>query len=118
PFALLPLGLAFTVWVIVTGVLYVVASRGWTRPRLAVAQPAVLINGFIGQNAFLTSGLLFGGMRLLRDRPILAGAVLGALVVKPQLGLMLPVAMLAGRQWRAIGGAMLSVAGLLLLGWI
>src|SRR5437867_9205667 len=29
PFALLPLGLAFTVWVIVTGVVYVVASCGW-----------------------------------------------------------------------------------------
>jgi alpha-1,2-mannosyltransferase len=37
-------------------------------------------------------------------------------VIKPQLGLLLPVALLAARQWRAIAGAALSSIGLLLAG--
>jgi hypothetical protein len=118
PFALLPFGAAFAVWLLVTGGSYLVAARGWMRRRYAAAQPAVLINGFVGQSAFLTSALFLGGMRLLASRPLLGGALLGGLVIKPQLGLMLPIAMLAGRQWRAIGGAIASVAALLALGWL
>jgi hypothetical protein len=118
PFALMPFGAAFTGWLLVTGALYVTAARGWMRRRLALAQPAALINGFVGQSAFLTSGLIFGGLRLLAARPVLGGALLGALVIKPQLGLMLPVALIAGRQWRAIGGGAASSAALATLSWI
>jgi predicted nucleic acid-binding protein len=118
PFALLPFGAAFTAWLLVTGALYLTAARGWIRGRLALAQPAVLINGFVGQSAFLTCGLIFGGLRLLAARPILGGALLGALVIKPQLGLMLPVALIAGRRWRAIWGAVASSAVLAALSWL
>jgi hypothetical protein len=76
----------------------------------------VLINGFVGQGAFLTSALLLGGMRLLRSNPFAGGALLGLLVIKPQLGLMLPVAMVAARHWRAISGAAVSGAAVLLAG--
>ena len=33
---------------------------------------------------------------------------------KPHLGLLIPVALLAGRQWRAIAGAITSAGALLL----
>ena len=42
--------------------------------------------------------------------------MLGCLILKPQMALLLPVAVLAARQWRAIFGAALSSTGLLLLG--
>lgn len=116
PLGALPYGLAFTAWVAATGALYAFVARGWMPGRLALAQPSVLVNGFIGQNAFLTSALFLAGTRLLASRPMLGGVVLGVLVIKPQLALMLPVALLAGRHWRAIGGGALSAAGLLLLG--
>src|SRR5437764_1720704 len=74
PFALVPFGAAFAAWLLVTGGLYLIAARGWMRGRLAVAQPAVLINGFVGQSAFLTSALFLGGLKLLRSRPLLGGA--------------------------------------------
>jgi hypothetical protein len=118
PFGLLPYGIAFTAWIAVTGALYALAVRPWMPPRLALAQPAILINGFIGQNAFLTSALFLAGTRLLATHPMAGGAVLGLLVIKPQLALMLPVAMIAGRQWRAIAGAVFSVSAALLLGLV
>ena len=116
PFGALPYGLGFTAWIVATGALFAVAARAWMPPRLAFAQPAVLVNGFIGQNAFLTSALFLAGIRLLATRPMAGGAVLGLLVIKPQLALMLPVAMIAGRHWSAIAGAVLSVSAALLAG--
>jgi hypothetical protein len=117
PLGLLAFGPAFTAWLLVTGALYLAAARAWMQRRFALAQPAVLINGFVGQSAFLTSGLLFGGMKQLAARPLLGGALFGGLIIKPQLALMVPVALIAARQWRAIGGAILSAAALLLLAW-
>ncbi|WP_324806465.1 glycosyltransferase family 87 protein [Sphingomonas sp. LY29] len=121
PFGALPFGPSFIVWTVLTGAFYLFASRRWMAPSIALSQPGVLINGFIGQNAFLTSGLFMGGAALLDRRPFLAGAIIGLLVIKPQLALMLPVAMIAGRQWHAILGGATSaavalLAGLLVLG--
>jgi alpha-1,2-mannosyltransferase len=116
PFGMLPFGFGFTAWVALTGVFYVFAARPWMQGRLALAQPSLLVNGFIGQNAFLTSGFFLAGLRLLKTRPLIAGAVLGLLVIKPQLAVMLPVAMIAGRHWQAIAGGALSALLLLLVG--
>jgi alpha-1,2-mannosyltransferase len=116
PFGLLPFGLGFTAWVALTGLFYVFAARPWMRDGLALAQPSVLVNGFIGQNAFLTSGFFLAGLHLLKTRPLAAGAVLGLLAIKPQLAVMLPVAMVAGRHWQAIAGGALSALLLLLVG--
>jgi len=49
-----------------------------------------------------------GGFGLLPRRPVLAGALLGALTYKPQLWLMVPVALIAGRHWKALAGAAAS----------
>lgn len=118
PFGLLPFGFGFTAWVALTGAFYVFAARPWMRDRLALAQPSMLVNGFIGQNAFLTSGIFLAGLHLLKTRPLMAGAVLGLLIIKPQLAVMLPVAMIAGRHWHAIAGGALSAFLLLLVGLV
>jgi hypothetical protein len=114
PFGALSYGAAFSAWVAATIALYLVAARRWMPPLLALAQPSVLVNGFIGQAAFLTSATFMAGTRLLASRPMLGGALLGALVIKPQLGVLLPLALVAGRQWRAFAGAALSSVALLL----
>jgi hypothetical protein len=116
PFGMLPFGFGFTAWVALTGAFYVFAARPWMQDRLALAQPSVLVNGFIGQNAFLTSGFFLAGLHLLKTRPLIAGVVLGLLVIKPQLAIMLPVAMIAGRHWQAIAGGALSAFIVLLVG--
>ena len=65
-----------------------------------------------GQNSFLSASLMAAGTLLLRRRPFWAGAAFGALCFKPHFGVLIPVALLAGRQWRAVLGAGLSVVSL------
>ncbi|MBA3510300.1 glycosyltransferase family 87 protein [Sphingomonas sp.] len=79
---------------------------------LTLAAPVTLICLTHGHNGFLTALLLGGGLMLLDRKPFAAGLLLGCLIYKPQLALILPPLLLAGRNWRAIGGAILS-AGLL-----
>jgi hypothetical protein len=93
---------------------------GRGQPRWIVAFslvlcPAVPFNVMTGQNAFFTSALLVGGFGLINRYPVLAGVLLGILTFKPQLWLMVPVALLAARQWRAIGAAAASALAVALL---
>jgi alpha-1,2-mannosyltransferase len=68
----------------------------------------------LGQNAFLTAGL-FGAATLLVDRhPIPAGLLFGALCYKPQFGLLVPLALAAGGEWRAFAAVGAAVAALVL----
>ena len=78
----------------------------------ALACPAASINVVDGQCSFLVAALLVLGFRLLATRPLLAGSIFGLLSFKPQFALMVPVALLALRQWRAMLGAVLSAASL------
>lgn len=118
PFGLLPFPIAMVVWTACTFVLYLFAARklmprsGW----IAAAFPAVYANAAVGQNGFLTVGIFMAGLSLLSRRPFVAGLVLGCLVIKPQLGLLLPVALLAARSWRAIAGTAVSSIGILAAG--
>ena len=118
PLALLPylvsfvlfqsITLAFFLWVlraIMGGV-----GRGWLVAALAFP-PVFWVLG-LGQNSFLTAGLMGLGMLLLPGRPFLAGLALGAMCYKPHFGLLLPVVLLVGRQWWAIAGAAGAVLGL------
>jgi hypothetical protein len=118
PLGLLPYTLAAGLWVVGTYTLYFASAKrllpgsGW----LVAAFPPVLLNGMMGQNGFVTAAIFIGGALLLPKRPFLAGLLFGCLIIKPQLGLLLPLAFIAGRQWHAFAGAAASCVGLLLLG--
>jgi alpha-1,2-mannosyltransferase len=80
-----------------------------------LAFPAVLANLGHGQNGLLTTGLLGWALLLLPERAALAGVVLALLTFKPQLGLLIPFALVASGHWRALlAGALttLLLAGL------
>jgi hypothetical protein len=79
---------------------------------LAAAYPAVFVNFGHGHNGFLTAALLGGALHWLDRRPWLAGVLIGLLAYKPQFGILIPVALLAGRRWTTIGAAALTVAAL------
>lgn len=129
PFAWLPFYVALPVWLALglAAVAWVFRLAGarptplWPLPFLVFA-PGVLMVLFFGQTALLTSALFIGGILLARDRPLLAGALLAGFVVKPHMGLAIPVVLLALRHWRAIlataGFATLYIlATLLAFGW-
>jgi arabinofuranan 3-O-arabinosyltransferase len=112
--SLLPYRIAYVVWAFGTFPAYLAAIRGIIGARvgylLAAAFPAVLANVVVGQNGFLSAGLIGGALTLLERRPILAGALLGLLTYKPHLGLLFPVALIAGRQWRVfIAAAVVAI---------
>ena len=77
---------------------------------LALAAPVTLICLSHGHNGFLTALLLGGGLALAEKRPFVAGLLFGCLIYKPQFALIIPPLLLAGRNWRAVGGACASAA--------
>lgn len=69
--------------------------------------PAMAVGVMYGQNGLLTSGLLLGGFALRSARPVLAGVLIGLLSFKPQLGLLLPIVLLADGNYRSFASAAL-----------
>jgi hypothetical protein len=119
--ARLPYMAAFVLFEAATLVLYLaVATRilGERSPGVLAALlafPSLLWTIGLGQNALLTAGL-FGAATLLIDRrPVVAGLLFGALCYKPHLGLLVPIALIAGRRWSALIAASFAVAALSLL---
>ncbi len=115
PLAAFPYLGAWAAWLAVGFTALVAATRpllppGGLLPLLVY--PALLINAGHGQNACLTAACFAGYMVLGGRRPVVAGALLGILVIKPQLALAVPVVLLAGRRWHAIAGAALSAGAL------
>jgi alpha-1,2-mannosyltransferase len=121
PLSVLPYLPAFAVFEVATLLFYLAALRpilgvaGWRWLVPALGFPAVFWTLGLGQNAFLSAGLFAVGTRLLDRRPGFAGLALGCLIYKPHLGLLIPLALLAGRHWRAITGAAAGAGGLILL---
>jgi hypothetical protein len=117
PFALIPYVPGLFVWLSAGWyAFYRVLARAMPGGRvllLASAAPAVLINAIGGQNGCWTAALLGGGLSLLERRPYVAGALFGMMIYKPQLALLVPIALLAGRQWRAIAAAGVTAGALL-----
>ena len=118
PFAAPPFGIAFILWVAITATFFALATRRAAPPSFAFGNTPAAIDFMIGQNGFLICGIFILGLSLISNMPFAAGAVLGLMVLKPQLALLLPVAMLAGREWRVIAGAIASVSAVLMLGLI
>jgi hypothetical protein len=118
PFA--PLGFvgSYVAFQFVSAALLAVALLyGADRPRLAhyvvigvLASPAASINITDGQCTFLVAALLVAGFRALPHRPVLGGALLGLLSFKPQFCLLVPIALIAASQWRALFAAAGSAA--------
>jgi hypothetical protein len=109
PFALISFRWAFVAWIAITATFYAVTARRFTPLSYAFANPPVLVDFMIGQTGFLTAGILLGGLALLPSAPFAGGAILGLLLIKPQLAALLPVALIAGREWRAVAGGIVSV---------
>ena len=116
PLALAPYFVSLIVWLAATGYAYWRALRACAGPRLdaavLLAFPAFLVNAGHGQNGFLSAALIGAGALWLERRPIVAGLMFGALVYKPQLALMIPIALIASRRWTTFAAAAVSAAAL------
>ncbi|MGC2413868.1 MAG: glycosyltransferase family 87 protein [Stellaceae bacterium] len=106
PLGQLPGWLACAALVAVSLPLYLWATlgRNWHSPALAaaLAAPTTAIAIVSGQSGFLAAALLVGGLRLAASYPAAGGVLFGLLTYKPQLGLLVPVAIVAARLWRTL----------------
>ncbi len=123
PFGLLGVGKAYGTFM-ATAIAIATAFEGrrdWWGWLAILVSPAAMWVVIAGQNTFFSLGLFYGGLHLLNRSPAAAGILLGLLAYKPQIWVLIPVALLAARQWRALAwtagtvGA-LSIASLGLFG--
>ena len=79
-----------------------------------LAAPVVLLALALGQTPLIFAGLLVLALEAMRrDRVVLAGLAIAAMTLKPQLGLAIPIALLAGGHWRVILWACVGAAAVL-----
>ena len=105
---------AFILWTVLSAALIALALRpfvgGIPQVWLAVSlAPAFIPTLMLGQNNLLWMAGLLAALAALRSgRMVLAGVLIGCLTLKPQLGLMIPFALLAAGAWRTILAATLT----------
>jgi hypothetical protein len=114
PLSTLPYPYAFLTWDVATllgclAVVYLIVRRP-PAIALVLASPFTAWNFLAGQNGFLTASLLGASLFFLEERPIVAGLIIGGLTYKPQFGILIPVALVASRQWRAVASAGVAAA--------
>jgi hypothetical protein len=117
PLASMPYLPALYIWIAATTAPFVFIVRklsGLPAPLILLAPPLIQ-NAIDGQNGALTASLFAGGLMLLAGRrPALAGVVFGLLTFKPQVFFLIPICLLAARQYRALA-ALLTTGVFLLL---
>ena len=119
PLAFLPYTASLLSWTCFTFVAYrqvlVHIARHPATTWLILSFPATFLNVSYGQNGFLSAALLGGGLLLLEESPYLAGLLLGLFTYKPQFAILVPLALLAGRQWRALLAFVFTLGSVILL---
>ena len=122
PLALLPYLPALFTWLAST-----LAAESWILYRisptanifwLSVFSTGNFCNFLFGQNGYLSASLLGGGLLLLDTHPVAGGLLLGMMSYKPNLALLIPLALIAGRRWRALLSAGASALAMVLLSFM
>jgi hypothetical protein len=105
----MPYLIAFAIWVLATLFLYGTAVYTIIPRRAAVVAAMspffVAVNADYGHNGFVTAALFGFSLAFLERRPWLSGIFLGFLSYKPHIGVLLPLALLVSRNWRAFASA-------------
>jgi hypothetical protein len=130
PFAALTFGWALVSWMAVTLFLYAVCGHAlWRRcPTLARDGPFVALVAVLspalhnlvayGQTSILAIVPFTIAYLAFRDnKAVLAGAAIGLLAYKPQLGLAAAAVFVACREWRVVAGALTTGLGQLAIAW-
>jgi Glycosyltransferase family 87 len=109
PFGRLPYMPALWLWTAFgIAALVAVARRHLadTRALIALAvSPAVLFCLMSGQSSLITAAMLVTIFAWLERRPLVAGMLIGLLTLKPQVGMLFPVMLIAGGYWRVFTSA-------------
>ncbi|HEX8574522.1 MAG TPA: glycosyltransferase family 87 protein [Allosphingosinicella sp.] len=116
-FGLLPYPVALLAWLGLTGAAFFAAARPYLRDAglpawLALIAPATLLNVWAGHYGLLIGALWLGAFHLLPRRPVLAGVLIGLMLVKPHLAVLAPLILARRGEWKAFAAAGATVAAL------
>jgi alpha-1,2-mannosyltransferase len=98
-------------------------ANSWSRTQayavlIAFSLPFLSANLFSGQTGAFVAVFFLGAAYFWPTRPILAGICIGLLAIKPQMGLLMPFALVASGQWRVVAAAATTVLSLIVLSTI
>ncbi|MGI8525480.1 MAG: glycosyltransferase family 87 protein [Pseudolabrys sp.] len=100
---------ALACWTLIGVAIYAVAVfrrfAGWRALVAALCAPAAIFCIISGQSSLITAAMLLGIFALLDRRPLVAGVLIGLLTLKPQLGILFPVMLIASSRWRVFTAA-------------
>jgi len=100
---------ALLVWTVLGLALFVAVARShFGDNRLLVAlvlSPAAVLCVISGQSSLITAAMLVTIFSVLDRSPVMAGVLVGLLTLKPQLGILLPVMLIASGRWRVFVSA-------------
>ncbi len=77
-------------------------QKGYLLTCIAISLPFMTNTILTGQLGIFYAAILLYGISILKLRPYLGGAVLALMACKPTLAMLIPVYMLASRNWRAM----------------
>src|SRR3982751_495875 len=89
-------------------IFFAVARRHVADNRLLITlllSPAAVFCIISGQSSLITAAMLVTIFAWLDRGPIVAGILIGLLTLKPQLGILLPVILIASGRWRVFASA-------------
>jgi hypothetical protein len=114
-FALLPYMAALALWIAATGAAFVAAARPYLKQAgipfwVAIVTPAAIANIWAGHYGLIIGALWLGAFHLLPRRPVLAGVMIGLMLMKPHLAILAPLILIRRGDWRAFAAAAFTVA--------
>lgn len=108
-------GYATALWlfIAVTLVPFLYAVRRFTGRMdlnvILMMLPFIAVNFFAVQNGFISAALALGALGWRSSQPVLAGILLGLLTIKPQLGFLFPLLLLAERRWTMLASSVATI---------
>jgi hypothetical protein len=122
PFTFLPFPVAYSIWVLGSLALYVFfATCLFDRFKtlgvaLLILAPPVWTVALLGQATLPIGALVLAALLVMSERKLLAGSMLGIVAtVKPQAIVMVPIALLAIREWLMIASATTTAVAIFII---
>jgi hypothetical protein len=115
-FGALPFNIAYPTFMIVSIAIFALgAKRLGADWRICLIPHFAVLAILVGQVTFLVGGLVMTALTM-RGRPALSGVLLGIVgAIKPQMLVLLPIALLAERNWRTMIATGLTAIALMML---
>ena len=119
PLALMHYFVALAIWCVAPLVSLMIVIKRYVGHAWAAAAvlffPGTAHSLLTGQNGVLSALIVAAGVLNLERRPVLAGAILGALSYKPHVAAAVYAALLIGRYWHALAASIAVALALALM---